>query len=174
MYVCDEAWDRDVWSAEMFQCSLERKIETRLLVTPRLQIGSKSAQINTWIWSRIGRYFSDRFGFQVADLENRRTDANRTRKSGPKSARNRLDRTGLTVASFRFGQQGRDTRHETNVFLLFVLQLWSVEEESLNQTIIITIIIIIVNHNSQTLPYHSIFISYHIISFHSVSSLWNY
>ena len=95
MYVCDEAWDRDVWSAEMFQCSLERKIETRLLVTPRLQIGSKSAQINTWIWSRIGRYFSDRFGFQVADLENRRTDANRTRKSGPKSARNRLDRTGL-------------------------------------------------------------------------------
>jgi hypothetical protein len=68
---------------------------TRLLAMPGLQIGSKSIERNTSILGGFGGIFSDRFGFLIADLENRRTDANRTPKSASKSARNRLDRTGL-------------------------------------------------------------------------------
>ena len=68
---------------------------TRLLAMPGLQIGSKSIERNTSILGGFGGIFSDRFGFLIADLENRRTDANRTPNSASKSARNRLDRTGL-------------------------------------------------------------------------------
>jgi hypothetical protein len=95
---------------------------------PGLQIGSKSIERNTSILGGFGGIFSDRFGFLIADLENRRTDANRTPKSASKSARNRLDRTGLSATHFATArkdnlqhQDWTETKSRSFTFLVVLL-----------------------------------------------------